>query len=161
LKKEELNSYRKEDTRSMWKIPIACPDIGEEEARAVYEVVKSGWISEGKKVQEFEKRFADYIGVRHAVACFNGTAALHIILLAYGIGPGDEIIVPSMTFVSTATSVLNVGASPVFSDIDSRTFNIDPKHVEQIIESSCELKEGAQLRNRQAGKGRPYQYKNA
>lgn len=117
----------------MWKIPIACPDIGEEEARAVYEVVKSGWINEGKKVQEFEKRFADYIGVRHAVACFNGTVGLHLILLAHGIGPGDEVIVPSMTFVSTATSVLHVGATPVFADIDPQTFNIDPNWIEDYL----------------------------
>ncbi len=117
----------------MWKIPIACPDIGEEEARAVYQVVKSGWIHEGEKVREFEKRFADYIGVKHSIACFNGTVGLHLILLAHGIGPGDEVIIPSMTFVSTATSFLHVGATPVFADIDPRTFNIDSNWIEDYL----------------------------
>lgn len=115
------------------KIQLANPCIGEEEARAVYEVVLSGWISEGKKVKEFEERFAEYIGVKHAIALFNGTVALHAILLAHDIGPGDEVIVPSFTFISTATSVLHVGATPVFADIDHRTYNIDPNDIEHRI----------------------------
>ena len=140
------------DSRSMWKIPIAYPDIGEEEARAVYEVVKSGWINEGEKVREFENRFANYIGVKHAIACFNGTVGLHLILLAHGIGPGDEVIVPSMTFVSTATSVLHAGATPVFADIDPKTFNIDPEHIEKIIEADHKIKENGRLINQKTGK---------
>lgn len=115
------------------KIPLANPCIGEEEARAVYEVVLSGWISEGKKVKEFEERFAEYIGVKHAITLFNGTVALQAILLAHDIGPGDEVIVPSFTFISTATSVLHVGATPVFADIDPRTYNIDPNDIEHRI----------------------------
>jgi len=115
------------------RIPIANPNIGEEEARAVYEVVRSGWINEGEKVREFEDRVKDLVGTEYAVAFFNGTVALHSILLAYGIGKGDEVIVPSMTFISTATSVLHANATPIFSDIDPETFNIDPNDIEKRI----------------------------
>lgn len=115
------------------QITIADPDIGEEEARAVYEVVLSGWINEGKKVNEFEERFAQYVGTKHAVALFNGTAVLHAILLSHDIGPEDEVIVPSLTFVSTATSILHAGAKPVFADIDPQTYNIDPADIEHRI----------------------------
>jgi len=152
LKKERRNSYPITNINSRWKIPIAYPDIGEEEARAVYEVVKSGWIKEGKKVQEFEDKFAEYIGVKHAIACINGTVGLHLILLAHGIGPGDEVIVPSMTFVSTVTSVLHVGATPVFADIELQTFNIAPKHIEKIIETDYKLEEKVRLINRKTEK---------
>lgn len=121
------------DFRMNIKIPLANPCIGEEEARAVYEVVSSGWINEGKKVREFEERFAEYIGVKHAIALFNGTVALQAILLTHDIGPGDEVIVPSFTFVSTATSVLHVGATPVFADINPKTYNIEPNDIKHRI----------------------------
>lgn len=115
------------------EIPMANPNLGEEEAKAVYDVVKSGWLNEGKKVAEFEKSFAEYIGTKHAVAFFNGTVALHAVLHALGIKPGDEVIVPSFTFISTANSVLFTGAKPVFADIDEKTFNISPEDVVEKI----------------------------
>ena len=115
------------------KIPIANPNVGEEEARAVYEVVKSGWLNEGKKVAEFEINFAEYIGTKYAVAFFNGTVALHAVLQALNIKSGDEVIVPSFTFISTANSVLFTGAKPVFADIDEKTFNISPEDVDEKV----------------------------
>ena len=117
------------------RINIADPCLGEEEAKAVYDVVKSGWLYEGKKTKEFEETFASYCGARNAVAFFNGTVALHAVLKALEIGPGDEVIVPSQTFISTATSVLHAGASAVFCDIDARTFNMDPEDLEKRITS--------------------------
>lgn len=115
------------------EISLASPNIGEEEARAAYDVVKSGWLNEGKKVECFENNFADYIGTKHAVAFFNGTVALHSVLDALKLGPGDEVIVPSFTFISTATSVIFNGARPVFADIDDRTFTISPQSVNEKI----------------------------
>jgi perosamine synthetase len=115
------------------EIPIANPNVGEKEARAVYDVVKSGLLNEGKKVAEFEKNFAEYIGTKHAVAFFNGTVALHAVLHALGIKSEDEVIVPSFTFISTANSVLFTGAKPVFADIDEKTFNISPEDVAEKI----------------------------
>ena len=83
-------------TKSEIRIPIAKPNIGSAEAKAVYDVVKSGWLNEGEKVKEFERSFSKYIRTRYAVACFNGTVGLHLILLACGIKKNDEIIVPSL-----------------------------------------------------------------
>ena len=110
-------------------IPIANPRIGEEEARAVYDVVKSGWISMGKKVQEFERMACDYTGAKHALAMNNGTSTLHAILSALDIGPGDEVIVPSLTYISSANVVLYLGATPVLCENDPATFNVAPEHI--------------------------------
>lgn len=115
------------------EISLASPNIGEEEAKAAYEVVKSGWLNEGKKVECFENNFADFIGIKYAIAFFNGTVALHSALAALNLGPGDEVIVPSFTFISTANSVIFTGAKPVFADIDDRTFNISPESVNEKI----------------------------
>jgi len=115
------------------EIPLASPNIGEEEARAVYDVVKSGFLNEGKKVEYFENVFADYVGTKHAIAFFNGTVALHSVLAALKLKPGDEVIVPSFTFISTANSVIFTGAKPVFADIDEKTFNISPDDVNEKI----------------------------
>ncbi|MDQ7824050.1 MAG: DegT/DnrJ/EryC1/StrS family aminotransferase [Candidatus Eremiobacteraeota bacterium] len=115
------------------EIPILAPRVGEEEARAVSEVIMSGRLVEGPKVQAFEEAFAAMAGVRHAVVCFNGTVALHLLWKALGIGPGDEVIVPSMTFISTAVSLLFVGATPVFAEVDRHTFNLDPDDVAKRI----------------------------
>jgi perosamine synthetase len=93
----------------------------------------STWVNEGRKVKEFEDGICKYISCNHAVAFFNGTVALHAILVALGIGSGDEVIVPSLTFVSTATAVLHAGATAVFADIDDKTFNIDPLDMEKRI----------------------------
>src|SRR3990167_4917583 len=99
-------------------LPVFRPSMGQEEITAIAKVIKSGWIGLGPKTEEFEKRFADYIGVPYAIALNSATAALHLALLAAGIGKGDEVIVPSLTFVSTAHAVKYVGATPVFADID-------------------------------------------
>ncbi|MCZ7381963.1 MAG: DegT/DnrJ/EryC1/StrS family aminotransferase [Candidatus Methanoperedens sp.] len=112
-------------------IPIAKPIIGEDEINAVTEVLRSGVIAEGQKVKDFETAFAQYTGTSFAVAVNSGTAALHVALLARGVGPGDEVITTPFTFVATANSVLFTGAKPVFADIREDTFNIDP---ESIIE---------------------------
>ncbi|OPX65545.1 MULTISPECIES: DegT/DnrJ/EryC1/StrS aminotransferase family protein [unclassified Methanoregula] len=114
-------------------IPVARPAIGQEEISAVTEVLKSGMLASGERVAEFETKFADLCGSNHAVAVNNGTAALHAALLAAGIGPGDEVIVPAFTFVATASAVAMCGARPVFADVDEMTFNIDPAQVAEKI----------------------------
>ena len=114
-------------------IPVSRPVLGKEEAEAVGKVMESGMIAQGQVVAEFERSFASYCGVKHAVATSNGTTALHAALLAAGIGPGDEVIVPSFTFIATATSVSMCGARPVFADVDDRTFTLDPASAEGLI----------------------------
>src|SRR3990167_1117710 len=98
------------------KIPIANPSIGEEEAKAVFEVVQSGWISMGRKVEAFEQALSTLTKTRFAVAFNNGTSSLHATLCVLGIGPGDEVIVPSLTYISSANVVLYQGASLVLCD---------------------------------------------
>ena len=110
-------------------IPVFQPDYDHRETKAVTEVLKSGWIGLGPKTEEFEKKFAQSVGSPYAIALNSATAALHLSLLAAGIGKGDEVIVPSLTFVSTAHAVLYVGAKPVFADIDKDTLCIDPADV--------------------------------
>ncbi|MBF6589144.1 MAG: DegT/DnrJ/EryC1/StrS family aminotransferase [Ktedonobacterales bacterium] len=110
-------------------IPITRPEIGEEEAQAAAEAVRSGWLSQGARVAEFEGALARRLGAAHVVAASNCTAALHLALLCAGVGPGDEVILPSFTFIATANAVLYVGAHPVFVDIDPRTYNVDPAAV--------------------------------
>ena len=117
----------------MDQIPVARPALGQEEISAVTEVLKSGMIASGDRVAEFERKFADFCGSNHAVAINNGTAALHAALLAAGIGPGDEVIVPAFTFVATASAVAMCGAKPVFADVDEMTFNISPGQVTEKI----------------------------
>ncbi|MER8005564.1 DegT/DnrJ/EryC1/StrS family aminotransferase [Streptomyces sp. NPDC094149] len=111
------------------RIRLASPDLGEEEAEAVRRVLCSGVLTNGPENEAFAQEFADRHQARFGVTFCTGTAALQAMLLAEGIGPGDEVIVPSMTFVATATSVCHVGATPVFADIDPRTFNLDPVSV--------------------------------
>ncbi len=114
-------------------IPIAKPIIGEDEIRAVTEVLRSGVIAEGQKVKDFETAFAEFTGTSFAVAVNSGTAALHAVLLARRIGPGDEVITTPFSFVATANSVLFTGAKPVFADIREDTFNIDPQSIVEKI----------------------------
>lgn len=114
-------------------IPIAQPAIGQDEILAVTEVLESGMLASGERVAEFERRFADFCGSAHAVAINNGTAALHAALLSAHIGPGDEVIVPSFSFVATASAVAMCGAKPVFADVDEQTFNISPRHVAELV----------------------------
>jgi perosamine synthetase len=116
-------------------IPVAKPILGRRERRAVDRVLRSGGLAQGPKVAEFEKDFSRLVQDRECVAVNSGTSALHLALLSLGIGPGDEVIVPSFTFAATANSVALVGAIPVFVDIDPDTFNIDPRLIELAITS--------------------------
>ena len=114
-------------------ISIAKPQIGEEEKRAVMEVLDSGMIAQGPRVKAFEQAFAEMCGVKYAVATTSGTTALHVALLANGIGEGDEVITSPFTFIASANSILYCGARPVFIDIDPATFNLDPALIEAGI----------------------------
>jgi perosamine synthetase len=120
-------------------IPINMPQIGEEETQAVLEVMRKGPLTNalgaGPKVLEFEKNYAKFAGVKHAVAMNTGTAALHSAVLSSGIQHGGEVILPSFTFVATAEAVVLAGGKPVFADIDPKTFNVDPISVEQKVTS--------------------------
>lgn len=114
-------------------IPLSKPYLNENEIKAVSEVIRSGWVMQGEKVELLEKTISSYIGTKFAVAVSSGTAALHLALLSLGIKEGDEVIVPSFSFIASANSILYTGATPVFADIDSRTYNIDPKDIEKKI----------------------------
>lgn len=114
-------------------IPVARPSIGEEEQVAVLQVLRSGWITQGPRVAEFESAFAAYVGCRHAIAVSSCTTALQLALLVQGIGPGDEVICPSLSFIATANSIASTGATPVFADIGLKTYNLDSAHVEALI----------------------------
>lgn len=115
-------------------IPIAEPVIGKEEEDLVLDGLRSGWISSiGKYINEFENAFARFCNVKYGVSTTNGTAALHLALVAAGIGPGDEVIVPSLTFVATANAVTYTGAHPVFVDSELETWNIDPEKIKEKI----------------------------
>ncbi|MEO5360097.1 MAG: DegT/DnrJ/EryC1/StrS family aminotransferase [Nitrospirota bacterium] len=111
------------------EIPIALPSTGEEEWYAVRDSLMTGWLTQGPKVSAFEKAFAARHGVRYAVAASSCTTALHLILTALGIGPGDEVIVPAFTWVATSNVVIYCGATPVFADIHTDTFNVDAAEI--------------------------------
>jgi dTDP-4-amino-4,6-dideoxygalactose transaminase len=100
-----------------WKVPLADVTLGPEETAAVTEVLQSGWLSMGPKTQEFEDRFSTFLGVKHAFAVANGTAALHLACEVLGLGPGDEVLCPALTFVASANAILYTGARPVFVDV--------------------------------------------
>jgi perosamine synthetase len=110
----------------MATIPVARPTLGEEEAAAARRAILSGWVVQGPEVEAFEKEFAATVGAPLAVACSSGTAALHLAFLALDLGPGDEIITVSSSFIATANAVRYVGASPVFVDVQAETGNMDP-----------------------------------
>jgi dTDP-4-amino-4,6-dideoxygalactose transaminase len=114
-------------------IPISRPDIGEAEKRAVMEVLDSGMLVQGARVASLEERFATACGTRLAVATSSGTTALHLALLAQGIGPGDEVITSAFAFIASVTSILFSGARPVFVDIEEDTFNINPELIEKAV----------------------------
>ncbi len=114
-------------------INIAKPMIGEEEKQAVLEVLDSGMLAQGPRVKAFEEAFANMCGVKYAVATSSGTTALHVALLAHGIGAGDEVITTPFTFIASANSILYTGAKPVFVDIAPATFNIRPELIEAAI----------------------------
>ncbi|UCZ85356.1 UDP-4-amino-4-deoxy-L-arabinose aminotransferase [Pseudomonas sp. L5B5] len=114
-------------------IPFSRPSIGDEEIAAVEQVLRSGWITTGPKNQELEQLFAERVDARHAVALSSATGAMHITLLALGIGPGDEVITPSQTWVSTANMICLLGATPVFVDVDPDTLMSDAATIEAAI----------------------------
>lgn len=114
-------------------LPLARPDVTEADIALVGDVLRSGMLVQGKYVERLEQAFADYHGVKHAVALSNGTATLHLALKVLGIGPGDEVIVPALSYVATANVVELVGATPVFVDVDVDTFNINPDGIEDKI----------------------------
>lgn len=115
-------------------IPIAEPLLGNKELEYVSECILTGWISSaGRFIPLFENKFASYVGTKYAVACSNGTTALHLALTALGIGPDDEVIVPTLTFIASANSVYYTGAKPIFADCDETTWNINVKEIEKLI----------------------------
>lgn len=109
------------------------PDIGDEEIEAVVETLRSGWLTTGPRTAELERLFADYVGARHAIALASGTAALHLALVAAGIGPGDEVITTPITWPATANVVVHAGARPVFVDVCESDLNIDPEAVAAAV----------------------------
>jgi len=114
-------------------IPITKPFFDAAEALAAKATVESGWVTQGPKVAEFERAVAAFCGSAEAVAVCNCTAALHLSLVVSGVGPGDEVICPSMSFIATANSIRQTGATPVFADVDPRTYNLDPDAAEAAI----------------------------
>ena len=114
-------------------LPYAKQEIDERDIQAVVDVLQSDWLTTGPAVDQFESRMADYVGVERAVAVNSGTAALHAMIHAFGIGPNDEVIVPAMTFAATANAVLYEGGLPVFADVDPNTLLIDVEDVERRI----------------------------
>lgn len=118
---------------AMHYIPYGRQSINEDDIKAVEEVLKSDFLTTGPKIAEFERKFADYVGAKYAVAVSNGTAALHIACMAAGIGKGDEVITTPITFAASANCALYCGATPVFADIDPVTYNISPESVESHV----------------------------
>lgn len=114
-------------------LPLSRPSLGAEEIQEVIDVIRSGWITTGPRVKRFEEEFARYVGAPHAVAVNSCTAALHVALLAHGIGPGDEVVTTSMTWSATVNMIEVVGARPVFADIDRRTLQIMPEAVAAAV----------------------------
>ena len=115
------------------KIPLLRPYFDSEELREIKEVLDSGWVSKGPKAKEFENKIAKYLGVEHAIAVINCTSALHLSLLSIGIRKGDEVLVADFTFPATGHSVVYCGATPIFIDINPKTYNIDPNLIENKI----------------------------
>jgi UDP-4-amino-4-deoxy-L-arabinose-oxoglutarate aminotransferase len=110
-------------------LPLSRPSLGEEEIREVLDVIRSGWITSGPRVKRFEEEFSRYVGARHAVAVNSCTAALHVALLAHGMGSGDEVVTSSMTWSATVNMIEVAGAKPVFADVDRETLQITPETV--------------------------------
>src|SRR5436190_19273165 len=111
--------------RTMMQVPLTRPVIDDLDVQSVSEALRTGWLTQGPRTHEFETLVADYVGARHAVATSSATPALQIALLLAGVGPGDEVIVPSLSFIATANVVRHVGATPVFVDTRPDTYNLD------------------------------------
>ena len=114
-------------------IKFVDPQVGEEEKKAVNAVIDSKYLAEGPVAREFEKMYIDYTGAKYAIVTSNGTTALHLAIEASGIKPGDEVITTPFTFIASSNSILFNGAIPVFADIDSETYNLDPEKVKEKI----------------------------
>ncbi|MFI8535782.1 DegT/DnrJ/EryC1/StrS family aminotransferase [Streptomyces aquilus] len=114
------------------RIPVMIPWLGEEEAQAASDAVLSGWVAQGPRVAAFEKAFAERVGAEHGIAVSSCTTALHLSLVALDLGPGDEVVVPSLSFIATANAVRYVGAEPVFADVDLATGNLTPAAVDAV-----------------------------
>lgn len=114
-------------------IPVARPSFGPEEEAAVVAVLRSGWVTQGPRVGEFERAFAAYLGQPEAVAVSSCTTGLHLVLRALGVGPGDEVIVPSLSFIATANAVVHAGATPVFADVELESYNLSAASVEAAL----------------------------
>jgi perosamine synthetase len=116
------------------KVPVAVPDLTGNEERYVVDAIRSSWISsQGSYLDRFEREFAEICGTRNAVAVSNGTVALHLSLVALGIGPGHEVIVPSLTYIASVNAIRYVGATPVFADVAEETWCLDPRQVERLV----------------------------
>lgn len=120
-------------------IPIAKPYLGEAEAAAARDVILSGWVTQGPKVGQFEKAFAEIVGSDHACAVSSCTSALHLALLAVGVKPGNCVITVSHSFIATANAIRHCGAEPVFVDIGAESYNMDPKNLEKCLREDCEI----------------------
>ena len=114
-------------------IPVMKPWLGAEEAEAAAEAVRSGWVAQGPRVAEFEVAFAAHLGAGHAVATSSCTTALHLSMVLAGLGPGDEVVVPSLSFIATANAPRYVQATPVFADVDQSTQNLTAETVEAVL----------------------------
>lgn len=121
------------------KIPLTKPYFDESEEKAVVDVIRSGWVAQGAKVAELEQVIAKYTGAKYSAATTSATTALFLSLYIMDIGPGDEVIVPSHTFIATSNVILQVGATPIFVDIDMKTYNIDPDKIEEKITSKTKV----------------------
>ena len=115
------------------RVPVALPSLGDEEGQAAFDATKSGWVTQGPRVAEFENAVAARVGARHAIATSSATTGLHLALAVLGIGPGDEVIVPSLTFIASPNAIVYTGATVVFADVDERTFNVDAADIERRV----------------------------
>lgn len=118
-----------------WRVPVARPEFSKEETQAVAAVIRSGWITQGPRVREFEAQFARFVGARFAAATNTGTAALHVALIGLEVGPGDEVITTPLSCIASANPILFTGARPVFADVDPETYNIAVREVEKKLTS--------------------------
>jgi len=109
------------------------PAVGEEEIEAVAETIRSGWLTTGPRAAELERRFAEYLEAKHVLALSSGTAALHLSLVALGVGPGDEVVTSPITWPATANVIIHCGARPVFADVRSEDLNLDPERAREAV----------------------------
>lgn len=121
------------------KVPLAKPYLDKEDAQSAYDTILTGWVTQGPRVQEFEEKFAQYVGSKYAVALSNCTTALHLAMIVAGVGEGDEVICPSMSYVATANSIRYTGAQVVFAEVNPVTYNIDVEDVRKRITSKTKV----------------------